>query len=158
MPPALPSPMNNENIGEQSNADANPLFDIIQNLQSKLSNQTSTNTTTPEPITSTNDSSEFNLNNIMDLLNNVGMNKKTHEDEVNNNNIASSIPNLNIDLNTIMKFQKIFSAANQNDPRKNLLTSLKPFLRETRQKNIDTYITLLSLINALDIFTNKGSD
>ena len=85
MPPALPSPMNNENIGEQSNADANPLFDIIQNLQSKLSNQTSTNTTTPEPITSTNDSSEFNLNNIMDLLNNVGMNKKTHEDEVNNN-------------------------------------------------------------------------
>ena len=77
MPPALPSPMNNENIGEQSNADANPLFDIIQNLQSKLSNQSSASNTTPEPITSTNDSSELNINNIMEMLNNVGLNKNT---------------------------------------------------------------------------------
>lgn len=79
--------------------------------------------------------------------------------EINNtNNNVSNTPNFNIDLNTIMKFQKIFSATNQNDPRKNLLNSLKPFLRETRQKNIETYITLLGVINALDIFTNKGSD
>lgn len=147
--------MNNES---ESRTDDNPLFDIIQNLQSKLSNE-QPNNTTPEPITSTSDSSEFNLNNIMEMLNNVGINKNTSNNEsINTNTTASNSSNLNLDIGSIMKFQKFFNTTNQNDPRKNLLNSLKPFLRETRQKNIDTYITLLSVINALDIFTNKGSD
>lgn len=148
--------MNNEN---ETRTEDNPLFDIIQNLQAKMSNESPTNTVTPEPISSTNDSSEFNLNNIMEMLNNVGLKKNTSNNEpVTANNTVPNTSNLNIDLGTIMKFQKLFSNTNQNDPRKNLLTSLKPFLRETRQKNIDTYITLLGVINALDIFTNKGSD
>lgn len=148
--------MNNKN---ETRTEDNPLFDIIQNLQAKMSNESPTNTATPEPISSTNDSSEFNLNNIMEMLNNVGLNKNTSNNEpVTANNTTSNTSNLNIDLGTIMKFQKLFSNTNQNDPRKNLLTSLKPFLRETRQKNIDTYITLLGVINALDIFANRGSD
>lgn len=69
--------MNNEHQIEDSRAEENPLFDIIQNLQSKLSNQSSASNTTPEPITSTNDSSELNINNIMEMLNNVGLNKNT---------------------------------------------------------------------------------
>lgn len=152
----VPSPMNNET---EARTDDNPLFDIIQNLQSKMSNEPQNNTVTPEPITSTSDSSEFNLNNIMEMLNNVGIKKNTSNNEsINTNNATANSSNLNLDLGTIMKFQKFFNTTNQNDPRKNLLTSLKPFLRETRQKNIDTYITLLGVINALDIFTNKGSD
>lgn len=152
----VPSPMSNES---EPKTDDNPLFDIIQNLQSKMSNEPQNNTVTPEPITSTSDSSEFNLNNIMEMLNNVGIKKNTSNNEtINTNSQAPNSSNLNLDLGTIMKFQKLFNTTNQNDPRKNLLTSLKPFLRETRQKNIDTYITLLGVINALDIFTNKGSD
>lgn len=73
--PTVTSQMNNEDQIEQANTDDNPLFDIIQNLQTKLSSQPNVNNVTPKPITSTSDSSEFKLNNIMELLNNVGMNQ-----------------------------------------------------------------------------------
>lgn len=158
--PVEPTPVDSkpETLNTQ---DDNPLFDIIQNLQSKLSNVPSNNSSnfTPEPIASQNDSSEFNLNNVINLLNGVGKNKTNNENTTASiNNAMPNLSNLNIDIGTIAKFQKFFTSMNKNDPRKNLLTSLKPFLRETRQKNIDTYITLLGVISALDIFTNKGSD
>lgn len=139
--------MNNSEIKDSD--DSNPLFDIIQNLQSKLGTQTE------ESPKNNIDSSELNTNNIFELLKGVGIGNN----EQNSNSQNQPNPsNLNIDLSTIMKFQRFFSSMNKTDPRKNLLTSLKPFLRETRQKNIDTYITLLGVINALDIFANKGSD
>lgn len=161
--------MNNENAEIKDAEDSNPLFDIIQNLQSKLGTQQE------EPVPNINfnqnqqtqsnnnkDSSELNMNNIFELLNNVGIgNSQNNENKVTqntNSQIQPNLSNLNIDLSTIMKFQRFFTSMNKADPRKNLLTSLKPFLRETRQKNIDTYITLLGVINALDIFANKGSD
>lgn len=145
--------------------DANPLFDIIQNIQSKLNSDTSS-----EQIKNNNynvdninneESNKLDINKLMGMLKNVGIgetkNKIENKIEPNfNSQQEQTSSNLNLDLSTIMKFQRVFSSLNKADPRKNLLTSLKPFLRETRRKNIDTYITLLGIINALDAFTNKG--
>lgn len=161
--------MNNENAEIKDAEDSNPLFDIIQNLQSKLGTQSEEQTSNinfnqnqQSQSNNSKDSSEFNMNNIFELLNNVGThNSQNNENKSTKNTNSQNQPNfsnLNIDLSTIMKFQRFFTSMNKADPRKNLLTSLKPFLRETRQKNIDTYITLLGVINALDIFANKGSD
>lgn len=158
--------MNNAEIKDTD--DSNPLFDIIQNLQNKLGNQTEEHTSNINfnenqynPINNK-DSSELNLNNILELLKGVGINdSQNNVNEVTgkaNSQTNLNLSNFNLDLSTIMKFQRFFTSINKADPRKNLLTSLKPFLRETRQKNIDTYITLLGVINALDIFANKGSD
>lgn len=61
-----------------------------------------------------------------------------------------------LDLSTLLNFQRIFSSLNSKDPRKNLLTSLKPFMRPSRQKNIDTYINLLSILSAINLFSEKG--
>lgn len=98
------------NSNDQTKTEDNPLFDIIQNLQSKLSVKTETDNSTPEPITSKSDSSEFNLNNIMEMLNNVGINKNTSNNEsINTNNSKANSSNLNIDLGTIMKFQRLFN-------------------------------------------------
>jgi hypothetical protein len=47
---------------------------------------------------------------------------------------------------------------NTNDPKKNLLLSLKPFLRKSRQDKIGEYVTILTVLNALKIFEKKGSD
>ena len=52
----------------------------------------------------------------------------------------------------------IISNFNKNDPKKDLLKSLKPFLRKSRQDKIGEYINILSIINAIDIFGSKGSD
>lgn len=133
--------------------DTNPIFDIIQTLQSKM------NEPNPPTNNSQNSPSELNQNSIIDMLKILNLQNHSNETKTNlSGNSNANTSNLNIDLNTIMKFQKIFTSMNKTDPRKNLLTSLKPFMRETRQKNIDTYITLLGVINALDIFTNKGSE
>lgn len=97
------------NNSEQTRTDDNPLFDIIQNLQSKLSTSAESDNSVPEPITSASDSSEFNLNNIMEMLNSVGANKNISNNEpVNANNSKANSSNLNLDLGTIMKFQKLF--------------------------------------------------
>lgn len=153
--------MNNDNTPSSEN---NPIFDIIQNLQSKLSNNDPVspplkNKQEPHNTSSSNSLNDLNLEKISQILNGIGMNKDQPMNENNGtNSITSNLSNLNIDLNTIMKFQKLFTSFNKSDPRKNLLTSLKPFMRQTRQKNVDTYITLLSVISALNIFNDKGSE
>ena len=45
-----------------------------------------------------------------------------------------------------------------NTPQKDLLLSLKPFLRKSRQEKIGDYMTILSVISILESFKNKGSD
>ena len=57
-----------------------------------------------------------------------------------------------------MNFKNILGNQGQKDPRQNLLTSLKPFLRENRQKNLDTYISILGIMRTFNIFTNKDRD
>ena len=85
-------------------------------------------------------------------------NENTFGNIIGNDSILSLLSNLNINMDTIMKVQRAVTALNQSDPRKNLLMSLKPFLRETRKGNIDTYITAIGIINALAVFGNNGSD
>ena len=50
------------------------------------------------------------------------------------------------------------SALNSNTPQKDLLISLKPFLRKSRQDKMGDYLTILSIISVLESFKNKGSD
>ena len=45
---------------------------------------------------------------------------------------------LDFDLDTIIKFKKIFNQINSsNSPRNNLLYSLKPFLREEKKQKLE---------------------
>jgi len=46
----------------------------------------------------------------------------------------------------------------KDDPQKNLLLSLKPFLRKSRQDKIGEYMSMLTIAKAIEIFTSKGSD
>lgn len=121
------------------NQNNNYLFELIQDIQSKLNTETSQNSNDEN----NNDTSNCN---ISDILNNLNL---------------SSIFGKNdsgIDINTFTKIQKILTSMNKNDPRKNLLISLKPFLRESRQEKINEYLTYLSIGNALGIFEDKGSE
>ena len=49
-------------------------------------------------------------------------------------------------------------ALNSSSPQKDLLISLKPFLRKSRQDKMGDYLTILSVISVLESFKNKGSD
>jgi len=172
--------MKNENLNstelpkeiKAENENLNPLLDIISSIQEKLDsvNSNYTDNSINNSNTYTNPSSNFNLgNNNM----NMGFNSNTTNSSSggfdtsklfemlgnisgNNQKATSSAlnPFANLDMDTMMRLGKIFTSMNKEDPRKNLLLSLKPFLRNDRQRNVDTYIFVLGILNVLDSFNN----
>lgn len=68
------------------------------------------------------------------------------------NNSSSSI-----DMDTILKLKGLMEQMNRRDtPDSNLLTSLKPYLKESRKKKVDQYIGLLNMSKAMNLFGNLG--
>lgn len=65
----------------------------------------------------------------------------------------------NIDFDTIMKMKSIIDKMNiKDDPRSNLLESLKPYLKESRKSKIDQYIQLMNISRVMDVFPFMGGD
>lgn len=167
--------MDNENVNnvdfpkeiKGENDNSNPLLDIISNIQEKLdstnqnnnSNNTYTNNVPNFNFQNNNMNSGFNTNNnqsgfdtskLFEMLGSMGTSSK-------NSTSYASNPFANLDMDTMIRLGKIFTSMNKEDPRKNLLLSLKPFLRNDRQKNVDTYIFVLGILNVLDSFNNGDS-
>ena len=44
------------------------------------------------------------------------------------------------------------------DPRANLLRSLKPYLKESRKSKVDQYIQLFNMTKVMDIFKPNGGE
>ena len=109
---------------------------MIQNFSSMMSSNSSGNNKNEN-----NNSNDNNNNNINNANNNTS-----------NNNFDFS----NIDMNTILKMQSIMSKMNNsNDPRSNLLYSLKPYLREERKAKVDQYANLLNVAKLAELFNNN---
>lgn len=177
--------MENENINSSElpkeikadNENINPLLDIISSIQEKLDSVNNNNNNIDNKAnnsnTYTNPNQNFNFANnnmnmgfnscnsnssasgfdtskLFEMLGNIsGNNQKTTS--------SASNPFANLDMDTMMRLGKIFTSMNKEDPRKNLLLSLKPFLRNDRQRNVDTYIFVLGILNVLDSFNNGDS-
>lgn len=107
-------------------------------------------------------SSMINNNEIPDDLKNI-MNKMS--DSSNNSNTSSDsssihINNSELDVNSILKMKKIIDSMNspQNDPRANLLRSLKPYLKNSRKEKVEQYIKIFNMSKAFDIINTIGGD
>lgn len=96
--------------------------------------------------------------NLKDALQSF-MNNQNKENSCssNNNSADNSTSNFtnndfsNFDIDTILKMQKIIKGMNseQSSSRSNLLRSLKPYLKHSRQMQVDQYIQLLNIENVL---------
>lgn len=65
----------------------------------------------------------------------------------------------NIDMNTILKMKSVMEKLNnKNDPRTNLLFSLKPYLREERKDKLDQYANLLNVAKIADLLKNDNKE
>lgn len=66
----------------------------------------------------------------------------------------------NIDMGTIMKMKNIMDKLNskKNDPRSNLLLSLKPYLKPSRKEKVDQYIQLFAMTDVLESLNITGGD
>lgn len=111
------------------------------------------------------------MSKITNMMNNTASNdyENSKKSENQNNTIdfnsSSSNNNFNIDIETMLKIKKAMDKmnTNQNNPRTNLLLSLKPYLKPSRKDKVDQYIKLLNMENMLEIFkqddtSNNGGD
>jgi hypothetical protein len=97
-----------------------------------------------------------NSDGISSLLNTLNTNNSSSSKEDFKSNETN--PFSSIDPTIILKIQKIMSAMKSNTPQKDLLISLKPFLRKSRQDKMGDYLTILSIISILESLKEKGSD
>lgn len=82
----------------------------------------------------------------------------TENEEQRNSNDSFEMPN--IDLNTMLKMKSIVDSMNrqQNDPRANLLRSLKPYLKPSRKEKVDQYIKLFSMGKVFEVLNPLGGE
>lgn len=65
-----------------------------------------------------------------------------------------------IDMNTLLKIKGIMEKMNQkkNDPRSNLLLSLKPYLKPSRRDKVDQYIQIFNMSSLLENINFMGGE
>ena len=116
--------------------------DMSNNLSNIINNFSSSNS-------SNNSSESTNTTNINTDYNNDSSEKKS------NNGIPE------FDINTILKIKKIMESlntSNKDDPRANLLLSLKPYLNETKKDKIDNYVKFLQFAKIIEVMNPLGGD
>ena len=143
--------MNNMNIDENTMKNIKNMVDngnisdaisqispeMMQNFSKMLSNQNSQSTQNEQK-------SEHNSSN------------QNH----NENNTSNNFDFNNIDMDTIMKFSSAFGKIKntKNDPRANLLNSLKPYLRDEKKGKIDQYLNLLNVSKIAEIIKDNNKE
>ena len=114
--------------------------EMIQNFSSMMQNNGSSN-------------QNSNQNNSQNTNQNVNS-----EGRQNTSNQAS-FDFSSIDMNTILKMKSVMEKMNnKNDPRTNLLYSLKPYLREERKDKLDQYASLLNVAKIADLLKNDNKE
>lgn len=96
-----------------------------------------------------NSSTNSNIPNNSNQENNIDNNNVSNDNSSSNNDN----PFNNIDIDMILKAKRIADTmSSNNDPRKSLLLSLKPYLKDEKKDKIDTYIQFLSLSKVMEEF------
>ena len=150
------------------NSKQNTSSDVNETARQDIPNVSSTNNNSSLNTNNLNISPEM-INNIANMLknsnltnnNNSNPNNQRTDDNSNSQNNANnnSGTNSSIDFDTIMKIKSMMDKLNKkDDPRSNLLYSLKPYLRKSRQDKLDQYVNLLKITQVTDIFNFKKGD
>lgn len=98
---------------------------------------------------------------VKNMLNSFVSSTKNEKNGTNNssNSTDSSQQDIpNIDINTVLKMQQVIKAMNseQSNPRANLLRSLKPYLKPSRQSKVDQYIQLFNMEKVFELINHDG--
>lgn len=128
-----------------NNEDMSDVFEKLNNIAGK-------NNISPDMV-----------NNLFSMLNNSnssGNTSNSSSDSSNsNNNQNNENSSSGIDIETIMRMKTIIDKMNvKDDPRSNLLQSLKPYLKESRKSKVDQYIQLMNMSKVIDVFPFMGGE
>ena len=139
--------------------DSGNIPDDIKQMMNNLnnSNNNSNNNTNQSPSINNAD-----LNNILnqvspEMINNLGNILNSNSSGSSQGN--SQPNNFNLDMNTIMKMKSIMeNMNNKNDPRANLLYSLKPYLRDSKKDKLDQYVNLLNVSKIAELMNKNNNN
>lgn len=92
-----------------------------------------------------------NFDSIFESIKNSTLNSENDNNSDINSNYSNN-PFSSLDMGTILKLKSIMDKMGnlQNDPRSNLLLSLKPYLKPSRKEKVDQYIKLFSMTQLFD--------
>ena len=125
------------NIAGQNNISP----DMVNNLFNMFNNSNTQNANI--------DNANYSNSNVQD---NTNPSTSSANQNTSNNNSG-------IDIETIMKMKTIIDKMNtKDDPRSNLLQSLKPYLKDSRKSKVDQYIQLMNMSKVIDVFPFMGGD
>lgn len=103
---------------------------------------------------------------IKNMMNNLKQNpnepenesEARSEDTSSQNKESFSMPEF--DIGTMMKMKTIMDSmkSNKDDPRANLLRSLKPYLKESRKDKVDQYIQIFNMGKVFEILNPLGGE
>lgn len=90
-----------------------------------------------------------------DMSYSPSQNGKTSSEE---NRQSNGIPDF--DISTMLKMKSIIESMNQqrDDPRANLLMSLKPYLKPSRKQKVDQYVKLFQMGKVIEVLNPLGGD
>ena len=147
--------------------DSGNIPDDIKQMMNNLTNSNNSNNINPNSSNNSNNSNNNansnnnDLNNILsqvspEMINNLSNMLNSNNRESSQG--ASQNNNFNLDMNTIMKMKSMMENMNtRNDPRANLLYSLKPYLRDSKKDKLDQYVNLLN-VSKIAEFMNKNNN
>ena len=108
------------------------------------------------------------INNFSNMMNNNSNkssenasqgNSTTNNVSSSNNSTSNGFDFSKIDMNTMLKMKSIMEKmSSNNDPRANLLYSLKPYLRNERKDKIDQYANLLNMTKIAELLKNDNKE
>ena len=137
----------------------------IQQMMTSLQNS-SNNSNSVSNNSDNNNNIDFNkvlsqvspemLNSFSSMLQSSNISNNNSSSNSSNNDNTSGF---NIDMNTMLKMKNIISSMNQkDDPRANLLYSLKPYLRDSKKGKLDQYVNLLNMTKIADFMKNDNKE
>lgn len=148
--------MNGKEIPDNIKEMLNSFTNKSNNSSSNMADGSSDNTTknVASNVSNNANNKEQSNNSHFDTQESYHRNSNNSSD----NCAENSSPFDGIDFDTMMKMQKIISSMNSssNSSGANLLRSLKPYLKPSRQAKVDECIQLLSLEKAFSLMNNSN--
>lgn len=142
---------------EKSNSiDLSTLTKLLNNQQSDKENSSSSDlnsmlSTLTNALNGNKSSDGPDLSALAGLLGNQQNSSSSENDSSENSEGFGGL-----DMNMLMKIQKLLSSTPKNDKNTALLRALKPHLRKERQKRADDAIRMMQLISMLPLLKDSG--
>jgi len=132
--------------------------EMLESVSKMLNNSNSNNSSNGNSNSNLNNNSNTSFQNSNNSNNNTSNNFSNSNGSSGSTNF-SGMDFSSIDPATIMKITSALGKMNdKNDPRANLLYSLKPYLRDGKKDKLDQYVNLLNITKMADILKDNQKE